>query len=77
MDAWAIVLTFAIYFAPIWGIMRLVAWFIPGQFQAAPFLLWEAAGLIVGALVACLHAVRRRNLGLPTWRDLQTALVLA
>ena len=77
MNAWGVALTFGIYFALFWGAMQFVAWLIPGLSHDAPFILWELAGLMVGALVACLHATRRHNLGLPTWRDLRSALILA
>ena len=74
---WPIILTTVSVFALIWAPLRLVASLFPEWFQFLPLSPWLLIGLSAGAANAALNAHWRHKHGLPTWRDLQTALVLA
>ena len=64
-------------FALIWGPLRLIEALSSGGFALMPLLAWLGFGLLAGAAFAALNAHRRHKLGLPAWRDLHNALVLA
>jgi Family of unknown function (DUF6404) len=75
-SAWALVIAFGTLFAILGAPIALVAFIDPSR-TLAPFTIWVALGLGVGAAMAGLHAAQRHCLGLPEWLDLSSALVIA